>query len=227
MGSDTTDWPLLGLGEQPTLVQRAARPAARRARGRAPWLLAALAFLCGGLVSAAVFTIGWRHQAQRNTAAETALAAATARNHQLSAALAAARQAEQRDSRDIAHAQAFAAHEKALAQASAKQLAQAAASIAADASAANSAAGSVSSDASGVTNTAAKVANELKNLTTYLTTTPPKQIDSGYVASQTAYITRQLGKLQTSGLSVSSAVASFQAAAQKLARLAASLAAQN
>jgi hypothetical protein len=189
-------------------------------RGRSPWLLAALAFICGALVSAAVFTIGWRHQAQRNTAAETALAAETARNHKLSASLDTARQAEKRDHR-------IALERTAEAKASATKLAQAAATIAADASGAGSAAGSVSSDARTVTNTAAKIANELKNLTTYLTTTPPGQIDSGYVQSQTTYLERQLGQLQTSGLNVGSAAASFEAAARKLSLFAASLTARN
>jgi len=50
---------------------------------RSAWVLTAVAFLCGGLVSAAAFSIGWRHQAQRDTAARTALAAATARTHRL------------------------------------------------------------------------------------------------------------------------------------------------
>src|SRR5438067_13374742 len=61
--------------------------APRRTRGRhlsrSAWLLTGLAFLCGGLVSAAAFSIGWRHQAQRDTAARAALAAATARTHRL------------------------------------------------------------------------------------------------------------------------------------------------
>jgi hypothetical protein len=217
MASDSTEWPVL-RERLPALVRpRPSAPATGRpARRRSLWLLPALAFLCGGLVSAAVFTIGWRHQAQRNSAAETALAAATARNHRLAASLTAAREAEKRDHR-------LATRRAAEAKASAAALAQAAASMAAEATAANSAAGSVSSDTRSVTSSAAKLASELKTLTTYLTTTPPGQIDSGYVQSQTAYISRQLGQLQASGANVGSAAASFAAAVQKLARLAASL----
>jgi hypothetical protein len=217
MAPDTTDWPL--LNERSPSVRRAL-PAVRTTRGRSPWLLAALAFICGALVSAAVFTIGWRHQAQRNTAAESALAAATTRDHRLSASLAAAREAEK-------SAQRLAARRTAEAKASARRLAQAAASIAAAASAASNAAGPVSSDAGTVRSSAAKIANELKNLTTYLTTTPPGQIDSGYVESQTTYLARQLGQLQTSGLNVGSAAASFETAARRLSGLASSLAARN
>jgi hypothetical protein len=217
MASDTRDWPL--LNERPPSV-RGPRPAARTTRGRSPWLLAALAFICGALVSAAVFTIGWRHQAQRNTAAETALADATARDHKLSASLAASREAQR-------SAQRLAARRATEARASAKELAQAATSMAASASAASSAAGSVSSDAGTATRSAAKIANELKNLTTYLTTTPSGQIDSGYVESQTTYLARQLGQLQTSGLNVGSAAASFETAARRLSGLASSLAARN
>src|SRR5438874_12874564 len=146
MASDTTDWPV--LSDQRPLLPRA-RPAVRTTRGRPAWVLAALAFLCGGLVSAAVFTVGWRHQAQRNTAAETALAAEKARNHRLSDSLAGARQAEKRD-------RGIAARRTAEAKAAASELAQAAASITSQASAASSAAGPVSSDASTVASSADK-----------------------------------------------------------------------
>ena len=63
--------------------------APRRARlPRVTWVLVASAFLCGGLLSAAGFSIGWRHQAQRGSSAESALVSATARTHALSAQLA-------------------------------------------------------------------------------------------------------------------------------------------
>src|SRR5205814_3408300 len=80
MSSDTTRWPL--LDERAPFAT--ATPRIRRRRlPRSAWLLTGLAFVCGGLVSAAAFSIGWRHQAQRDTAARTALAAATARTRGL------------------------------------------------------------------------------------------------------------------------------------------------
>src|SRR4029077_11257353 len=65
-----------------------------------------LAFVCGALVSAAVFTIGWRHQTQQNTAAESALADMTARNHKLTASLAKARSATAAEQRIATQASA-------------------------------------------------------------------------------------------------------------------------
>src|ERR1700761_3324293 len=82
----TTRWPL--LDERVPMA-----PAAARATGRRPprsvWLLTGLAFICGGLVSAAGFSIGWRHQAPRNPDTETAPATATARTHTLERRIAA------------------------------------------------------------------------------------------------------------------------------------------
>ena len=63
---------------------------------------------------------------------------------------------------------------------------------------------------------AGKIANELKTLTTYLTTTPPQQLDAGYIDSQAAYLARQVETLQSEGGTTSSAVASFDAAIRKL-----------
>src|ERR671934_387930 len=90
MASDSTTqarWPM--LDERPQFTAATASPRRRRLP-RSAWLLTGLAFLCGGLVSAAAFSIGWRHQAQRDTAARAALAAATAHVNRLSASLAAA-----------------------------------------------------------------------------------------------------------------------------------------
>ncbi|HLX31350.1 MAG TPA: hypothetical protein VKR79_01150 [Gaiellaceae bacterium] len=220
MPHDSTGWPI--VDERP--LARMRHPHARRARTRPVWLLTTLAFLCGGLVSAAVFTIGWRHQTQQNNAAETALVAATARNHTLTAALAAASRLEARDSR-------IATHRTAEAQSSARQLAQttsrlarAATAVQSAASSSGTAADSVSSDAGGLATSAGKIANELKNLAAYLTTTPPRQIDAGYVASQATYLEHQLHELESSGGAIASEVASFQSAIQKVGRLASSLA---
>src|SRR4029077_7493494 len=168
----TTRWPL--LNERLPIA-----PTTTRAGGRRPprsvWLLTGLAFLCGGLVSAAGFSIGWRHQAQRNTDAETALATATARTHglqrrvaALEATLTSARRAETRQ------------HQVAVvAAASERAVTGAAAKVGADATASNSAAASVSSGAGVLTATADRIASELKTLETYLTTTPTGSLDPG------------------------------------------------
>jgi hypothetical protein len=175
-------------------------------------LLTALAFLCGGLVSAAAFSIGWRHQAQRDTAARAALSAATAHVSRLSASLATAREtaATERQAAAQAAAQARAA-------------ARAAASLVAETGAAGRAADKVSGSAGSVDASAIRVSRELQTLLTYLTTTPAGQIDSGYIASQAGYLTRQLTALQDSGAGVGNAVTSFKAALRKLTRAAAAL----
>ena len=179
-------------------------------------MLTTLAFVCGALVSAAVFTIGWRHQTQRNAAAQSALADATARNHALTAAL--------------TKAQATIAHERQIAaQARASlQAAQASgATIAAQAGTAQADAASVAGNATSMASTAGKIASELNTLTTYLTTTPTEQLDAGYIDSQAAYLARQVDELQSKGGTTASAAASFEAAIRTLGRLAAALAAQN
>jgi len=171
-----------------------------------------LAFLCGGLVSAAVFSIGWRHQAQRDTAARSALAAATARVHHLSGSLATAR--------------ATAAHERQLearATAAEQALARAAAKVGAQATASRGAAASISGGAGSLTASAFKIASELKTLQSYLTTTPTAQLDPGYIASQTAYLAQQLGKLQASGGNLDDSISSFEATLRNLGRDAAVL----
>jgi hypothetical protein len=212
----TTRWPLLN---ERTPAAPATPRAGNRRQPRSAWLLTGLAFLCGGLISAAGFSIGWRHQAQRNTDAEAALATATARTHalerhvaSLQATLASARRAETR------------AHETAAAAGASKQaVVSAAAKVGADATATSSAAGSVSSGAGALNATADRIASELKTLETYLTTTPTGQLDPGYIASQTGYLTRQLGKLQTAGRTLGASIGSFEAALRKLTRSAGAL----
>ncbi|HZD87458.1 MAG TPA: hypothetical protein VE088_05585, partial [Gaiellaceae bacterium] len=81
----------------------------------------------------------------------------------------------------------------------------------------------VSSGARTVTATAARVASELKTLANYLTTTPTSQLDGGYVATQIAYLTRQLDTLQHAGGSLGTAAATFETAAKKLAASAAAV----
>jgi hypothetical protein len=210
--SDSTTqarWPVLNERRAPL------PPAARPARGksaRSVWLLTGLAFICGGLVSAAVFSIGWRNQSQRNTAAETALAAATARTHALRSRVSLL-QASLADSRS--KAAAAAASEQAVSRAASK--------VGADADASSTAAASVSADAGALTASTSRLASELKTLETYLTTTPATQLDPGYIASQTAYLSRQLAKLQADTRRVDTSTAAFAAAARTLSRNAAAV----
>jgi hypothetical protein len=201
----------------PVLNERAPLPAApvRSARRRLPrsaWLLTALAFICGGLVSAAAFSIGWRHQAQRDTAARAALAAATNRANRLSASLTVARETVARERQ--AEAQASAA---------VRATSRAAASLATEAASAGRAAHTVSGNAGAVGAAADRIARELQTLLTYLTTTPSSQIDSGYIASQATYLTRQLTALEDSGAGVGRAGTSLQATLRKLTRSAKAL----
>lgn len=207
----TTRWPLL---EERTPFVAAPAPgrSSRRRLPRSAWLLTALAFLCGGLVSAAAFSIGWRHQAQRDTAARTALATATAHVNRLSASLATAREtiAQERQA-------------EAEASAAIRATSRAAASLATEATSAGRAADTVSGDAAGVGATSSRVSRELQTLLTYLTTTPSSQIDSGYIGSQAAYLTRQLTALESSGAAVGGSVTILEATLRKLARNAAAL----
>jgi hypothetical protein len=212
MSSDSTTearWPI--LKERAPFVQATLAPPRRRLP-RSAWILTGLAFLCGGLVSAAVFSIGWRHQAQRDTAARSALAAATSRAHRLSAELAVAR-ANATQARQTA----------AQAAAEARATSHAAAALATEADTAKHDADAVSSSAGGVGASTARIARELRTLLTYLTTTPSDQIDSGYVASQASYLNRQLTALQNAGGSVTSTVTKFETALRKLGRDAALL----
>ena len=207
----TTRWPLLEE-RTPFVAVPAAPQSSRRRLPRSAWLLTALAFLCGGLVSAAAFSIGWRHQAQRDTAARAALATATAHVNRLSASLATAREtiAQERQAAAQAAAQA-------------RATALAAASLTTETSSAGRAADTVSADAGDIGSAASRVSRELQTLLTYLTTTPSSQIDSGYIASQATYLTRQLTALQDSGAAVGRSVTSLKATLRKLARSAAAL----
>ena len=200
--------------DEPTTVMRVPRAASRR-RSWPAWVLPTLAFVCGALVSAAVFTIGWRHQTQQNAAVQGALARATARNHALADSLAAARAEVARDE-----------HIATRVRAALKAARASGATIAAQAGAAETGATSVSNSATAMSAAAAKIGTELSTLTTYLTTTPPGQLDAGYIDNQTAYLARQVDALQSDGGTVTSAAANFDAAIRKLAHLASALSAR-
>jgi len=171
------------------------------------WVITGLAFLCGGLVSAAGFSIGWRHQAQRSTAAQSALAAAHAqarslehRVNVLRASLNTSRTAE------------------ATARASERSVVRAAAEIDSDATASSGEATPISSGAGTLTAASTRVASELKTLDTYLTTTPTSELDPGYISNQTAYLAQQLTRLRGDSANLGSSVTSFEAALRTLSR---------
>lgn len=146
---------------------------------RSTWLLVASAFLCGGLLSAAGFSVGWKHEAQRGSSAQAALLAETANAHALSAQLGSARAAlaaaRERSS-------SLAASKRALSRTEA-QLRSALATARTAQAAVAAAAGPVSADLDRLT-------SELHALTGYLTSTPAAQLDAGYVAAQVAYLTK-------------------------------------
>ena len=213
MSSDSTTearWPL--LKERAPSFPAPSHGAGARKPARSAWLLTGLAFLCGGLVSAAVFSIGWRHQAQRDTAARSALATATARANRLSSELALARATAARERQAAAQANA-----------SARATSHAAAALAAEVTASRRGADAVSSSAGGVGASTGRITRELQTLLNYLTTTPSDQIDSGYIASQASYLNRQLAALQNAGGSVTAAVTRFETQLRKLGRDAAAL----
>jgi prefoldin subunit 5 len=202
----TTRWPLLEE-RAPFATASTPTPAKPRRLTRSSWVLIVLAFICGGLVSAAAFSIGWRHQAQHDSATQAALAAATARVRALEN-----RVTTLRTSLDTARRTA--ARERAT-----EQALTAAGSRAANAAGASSrAAGPVSSGAGTLTASASRIASELKTLDTYLTTTPAAQLDPGYVASQATYLDQQLTKLQANAGDLGDAIASFEASLRTLTR---------
>ncbi|HKN63361.1 MAG TPA: hypothetical protein VJV76_03415 [Gaiellaceae bacterium] len=203
MTSESGSWPL--LDERRPFAAPGYEHRRRRKLPRSAWVLTVLAFICGGLVSAAAFSIGWRHQAQRDTAARTALAAATAHTHRLEQRIAAL-QASLARARDAAASAAAA--EKALARTGAR--------VGADATATSGNATAISSGAGSLSAAATRIGNELKTLVTYLTTTPADQLDSGYISSQTAYVSRQLTRLQSDAGALGSSVARFEAGVRKL-----------
>lgn len=208
----SSDWPLAEGVRIPARTTQARR----RPLPRTAWMLAAAAFVCGAAVSAAGFSIGWRHQAQRNSSAEAALAAATAKTHSLADSLASTRA-------DLARARSAAAAEAA----SARRVSREASALATALVATGHAADSVSLGGAAVGTRVDRLASELKTLTTYLTTTPASQLDTGYVATQTAYLSKQLAQLQGASSDLAAAIADFDTGAKALTARATSLAGRN
>ncbi len=198
-----------------------ARPDARRQRfPRVAWVLAVSAFLCGAMVSAAAFAVGWKHEAQRGSSAQAALLTATARNHALSATVVSARAAALAAQSSARHSRAATA----AAKADALALRQRAAALTTALTSTGDAAGSVVGGASSVSSELSKLTSELHTLTTYLTTTPSRQLDAGYVASQTAYITKSIDRISGDENSLASTAAAYEKAARAAAANASALA---
>ena len=221
-----SSWPMSETTRFPAVAQPRPRPQQRRQRQPFPrlgWVLALCAFVCGAMLSAAAFSIGWKHQAQKGSSAQAALVAATARTHLLAGSLSSA---------NTAAAQAKAAARRArartvAAQASTTAMLQRAQAVA---SALNDTAGSanaVTAGASSVGSDLAKLTSELRTLTSYLDTTPSAQLDSGYVAAQTAYITKTISRISGEQGDLGAAVSAYMTAVQSAADRAAALSGKN
>jgi hypothetical protein len=208
-----TDWP---LGEGIRVPARSAPAHRRRGLPRVAWVIALGAFACGALLSAAVFSIGWRHEAQRGTSAQTALAAATSRNHALTTSLTHTR-AQLTAARSAQHAAA----------AQARTVSSEASGLAQQIVAAGRSADSVSLGASSLGGGLGRLAGELRTLSSYLLSTPSAQLDPGYVSTQAAYLSKQLDSLQAERDDLGSAVATFEASAKKLTDRASALGGRN
>jgi hypothetical protein len=215
--SDTTDWPL-GEGVRVPAV-RLQPVQAGRSLPRLTWALAAAAFVTGVLVSAAAFSIGWRHQAQHGSSTEAALATATARSHALAGSLTASRRALVQARAQLAAAQKA----KTDAVAASRTLSRETSGLATTLVGTGRSADSVAAGTSSVGATVDRVAGELKTLTTYLTTTPTAQLDPGYVATQSSYLAKQLDELKSARTDLAAAIADFEAETRKLADSAATL----
>ena len=206
---ETTGWPSAERLPEPP----ARRAVVRKPLPRAAWVLALAAFLCGVGVSAAAFSMGWRSQAQHGASAETALVAKTAQAQALTASLASARAATARLRSELAAAQ----QAKIAARASAQIVSREASALAASLATTGQSAVAVALDAASLGADVDRLSRELKTLTSYLTTTPASQLDPGYIATQVAYLTKQLTALQGARGDLGTAISAFQTAAKKLA----------
>ncbi|HEY2541741.1 MAG TPA: hypothetical protein VGH92_01690, partial [Gaiellaceae bacterium] len=167
-------WPLAEESRR-----RVATPHVRRRTPRIMWAVVAAAFVCGAAVSAAAFSIGWKHQAQRGTTAESQLVAATATAHRLRTQLASVRTT-------LATARTHAAQ----VTASRHALARADATVRAELAAAKHSLAGVDASAASLGNDLDRLRNELHALTAYVSTTPSGQLDAGYVQAQLAYLAK-------------------------------------
>jgi len=173
-------WPLAESRSRPLA------PAPRKRTPRVLWILVVSAFLCGGLLSAAGFSIGWKHEAQRGSSAESALVTATARTHALSAQLASTR----------ASLAAARAHSASLASAR-RSLEHLNASLRKSLAAATTAQTATAAAAAPLSGDFVRIANELHALGDYLDSTPSGQLDAGYVQTQVTYLAKTVGALRS------------------------------
>jgi chromosome segregation ATPase len=146
---------------------------------RIMWFVVAAAFVCGAAMSAAGFSIGWRHQAQTGSSAEAALVSATATVHTLRTQLASARASL---AAERTHATGLAAERTALDRTTAQLRRRLAA--------AKQAAASLSASAAPLSGELDRLTNELRALTSYVTQTPSGQLDAGYLQAQVAYLSK-------------------------------------
>ncbi|MGH2973038.1 MAG: hypothetical protein ACRDNM_06865 [Gaiellaceae bacterium] len=151
----------------------------RRHIPRVMWAVVAAAFLCGAAVSAAAFSIGWKHQAQKGASAESQLVVATATTHALRTQLASTR-AALTDARS--HGTQLAASQRTLERTGAKLRTELAAARHADAS--------LSAAAAPLSGDLDRLTNELRALTSYVTQTPSSQLDAGYLQAQVGYLSK-------------------------------------
>jgi uncharacterized protein (DUF3084 family) len=174
-------WPLAEQSRRHVAV-----PRSKRRTPRGMWAVVLAAFVCGAAVSAAAFSIGWKHQAQKGTSAESALVAATATTHTLRTRLAAARS-------DLA-----AAHTDALAvERSRATLRTSLAKVRAQLASARQSLVTTSAQAAPLSGDLARLTNELRALTSYVTATPSSQLDAGYLQAQIAYVSKTAAKLNS------------------------------
>lgn len=167
-------WPLAEQSRRHVAV-----PRSRRQTPRIMWAVVLAAFVCGAAVSAAGFSIGWKHQAQQGTSAESALVAATASIHSLRTQL-----ATERADLVAANAHAFAiVRSRATLRTSLAKLRTQLAS-------AQQALAATSSQAAPLSGDLVRLTNELRALTSYVTSTPSSQLDAGYLQAQIAYVSK-------------------------------------
>jgi len=171
-------WPLAEQSRGPAAVVRP-----RHRTPRIMWAVVAAAFLCGAAVSAAAFSIGWKHQAQKGSSAEAALVTATANLHTLRTRLAGVRTqlAAERN-----HVAALAAAKQAAARSNA--------TLRTKNAAARQTLASLRVAAARLGGDVDRLTNELRALTSYVTTTPAGQLDAGYVQAQLAYLAKTVDR---------------------------------
>ena len=173
-------WPLAEHSRHTVALPQRRRPP------RVMWAVVAAAFVCGAAVSAAGFSVGWKHQAQKNTSAESALVSATATAHALRAQLATERS-------DLAAANARAMR----LSTSGKVLRLSLAKLRRQLAAARTSLASTSSAAAPLAASVDRLTNELRALTSYVTSTPSGQLDAGYLQAQVGYVSKTVAGLSS------------------------------